>query len=257
MEETIKVSIITPSYNQGQFIEATIQSVLNQSYRNIQYIVVDGGSTDNTMEIVERYRDRIDIVIHEKDKGQSDAINKGFRLATGTLAGWINSDDLLKPTCVEEIVALYRQYPGEAIFYGALLEIIDGSGKVKGVRKELIDNRETLLRQNYNLVQPGSFYNLEIMKSVGFVNEAIHYSMDLDLWLRLLQHGGIKAYQEKPLASFRIWEESKTSTGKRKFVADIDATLARYKAPLWSPNRMRLKWYDLKIVMKSVIKSKA
>lgn len=92
MNETIKVSIVTPSYNQGQFIEDTILSVLNQTYKNIEYILVDGGSTDNTMDIVNKYRNKIDIVISEKDKGQSDAINKGFKLSTGKLIGWINSE---------------------------------------------------------------------------------------------------------------------------------------------------------------------
>ncbi|WP_118952601.1 glycosyltransferase family 2 protein [Taibaiella helva] len=253
MQPDIKVSIITPSYNQGQFIEETIQSVLMQTYRNIEYILVDGGSTDDTMAVVERYRDRIDIVIHEKDKGQSDAINKGFRLATGTLAGWINSDDLLKPFCVEEIVSLYRQNPEDAIFYGALLDIIDGDGVKKETRRLEIGSREALLNKNYNVVQPGSFYNLEIMKSIGFVDETIHYCMDLDLWLRLLQHGGIKFCQERPLAAFRIWEESKTSTGKRKFLKDIDRILARHHASLWSANRMRIKWYDLKAIVKGMV----
>jgi len=254
MNQDIKVSIITPSYNQGQFIEETIQSVLMQTYHNIEYILVDGGSTDDTMAVVERYRDRIDIVIHEKDKGQSDAINKGFRLATGTLAGWINSDDMLYPHCVEEIVKLYCEDPFAAVYYGARLDVIDGDGLHMETRTVDIDSRDTLLRKNYTVIQPGSFYNMEAMKAAGYVNQDIHYSMDLDLWLRLLQHGGIKQYPAKPLAAFRVWEATKTSTGKRKFIADIDTTLARYKAPLWSPNRMRLKWYDLKIMMKSVLK---
>ncbi|OYU92630.1 MAG: glycosyltransferase, partial [Bacteroidetes bacterium B1(2017)] len=99
-------TIITPSFNQGEFIEATILSVLNQTYKNIQYIIVDGGSTDNTMDIVNKYRDSIDIIVHEKDKGQSDAINKGFKLSKGDLIGWINSDDILYPTCVENIIKL-------------------------------------------------------------------------------------------------------------------------------------------------------
>lgn len=254
MNQDIKVSIITPSYNQGQFIESTINSVLDQTYGNIEYILVDGGSTDDTMEIVERYRDRIDIVIHELDKGQSDAINKGLKLATGTLAGWINSDDLLQPWCVEEIVKLYREDSSAAVYYGAQLEVIDGQGKYTATRTVHIDSRETLLRKNYTVIQPGSFYSMQAMRAADYVNQDIHYCMDLDLWLRLLQHGGIKAYTHRPLAAFRVWEATKTSTGKRKFIRDIDTTLARYKAPFWSPNRLRLKWYDLKSMMGSAVK---
>ena len=119
------VTIVTPSFNQGQFIEETILSVLNQSYENIQYILVDGDSSDKTMDVVNKYRDRIDIIIHEKDKGQSDAINKGFRLAKGELVGWINSDDILYPDCLEKIVELYNNKPEGAIFYNSKLHFID------------------------------------------------------------------------------------------------------------------------------------
>src|SRR5438045_443911 len=99
--ENTKVSIITPSYNQGQFIEETILSVLNQTYQNVEYIVIDGGSTDNTLDVVNKYKDKIDVIISEKDNGQSDAINKGFKIAKGELIGWLNSDDALYPYCVE------------------------------------------------------------------------------------------------------------------------------------------------------------
>ena len=117
MDQNLRVSIVTPSYNQGQFIEETILSVLNQSYKNIQYILVDGGSTDNTMEIVNKYKGEIDVIIHEKDKGQSDAINKGFKLSDGVLVGWINSDDILYPDCIEKIVDLFRSNPDGSIYY--------------------------------------------------------------------------------------------------------------------------------------------
>ena len=124
------VTIVTPSFNQGQFIEETILSVLNQTYKNIQYIIVDGGSTDKTMEVVNKYRDRVDIIIHEKDKGQADAINKGFRLAKGELVGWINSDDILYPDCLESIVELYKRKPEGAIFYSSKSHFIDENSNI-------------------------------------------------------------------------------------------------------------------------------
>src|SRR3569833_380141 len=139
----MKVSIVTPSYNQGQFIEKTIISVLNQTYSNIEYIIIDGGSTDNTMEVVNKYKDRIDIVIHEKDKGQSDAINKGFRLATCELVGWINSDDILFPDCVEKIVQLVNEHPDVSIYYPATIDLINGQVSPSGKVKKLIYGKET------------------------------------------------------------------------------------------------------------------
>src|ERR1035437_8370385 len=125
MENKPLITIVTPSFNQGQFIEETILSVLNQTYKNIQYIIVDGGSTDQTMDVVNKYKDKIDIIINEKDDGQTDAINKGFKLAKGELVGWINSDDMLYPECVEKIVELYIEKPDGAIYYGSKSNFID------------------------------------------------------------------------------------------------------------------------------------
>ena len=173
-KEDVLVTIVTPSYNQGQFIEDTIKSVLNQTYKNIQYIVVDGASKDNTMEVVERYRDKIDIIISEKDKGQTDAINKGFKLAKGELVGWINSDDMLCPNCVEEIVKLYKQNPDGAIFYGSKMDIIDSKNNLIKIRDNKIFSREYLLRKDSNVSQQGSFYRRDIVEKVNYLDESIY-----------------------------------------------------------------------------------
>ena len=157
MNENIKVSIVTPSYNQGKYIEHTIQSVLNQTYKNIEYIIIDGGSTDNSLEIIDKYRGWVDVVISEKDKGQSDAINKGFKLATGTLAGWINSDDLLYPDCVEKIVELYIQHPNGSIYYNSFNEFIDKNGNGLKIYQHIIPDKTHLLKDNYDVIQQGSF----------------------------------------------------------------------------------------------------
>ena len=245
-----KVSIVTPSYNQGQFIEATIKSVLAQTYKNIEYIVIDGGSTDQTMEIVSKYRDQIDIVVHEKDKGQSDAINKGFKAGTGDLVGWINSDDILYPDCVERIVNMYREHPDGSVFYGSTMHHIDEAGKVIAIRHLPIPDRNFLLSNNYNLVQQGSFYPAKLVREVGYLNEDIHYCMDLDLWLRLLKHGPIYACVQ-PISGFRIWGETKTSTGGSKFLHNIRETLLKHGASPLSKNVLRTKYYCLKVDIKT------
>lgn len=248
-----KISLITPSYNQGQFIEATIQSVLNQTYPNIEYIVVDGGSTDDTMAVVDRYRDRISTVIHERDQGQSDAINKGFRLATGDLVGWINSDDILYPDCVAEIVNLYRQHPDGAVYYGALNDWIDQQGWIIGTRRLVIPDRNYLLNHNYDLIQQGSFYPTRLVRQTGYLNDTIHFCMDLDLWLRLLRHGPIYAFTNHAIAGFRKWEETKTSTGGRQFLHDIRTTLLRHGALPYSRAVLKARYYDLKSQVKQTL----
>jgi len=237
----IKVSIITPSYNQGQFIEETILSVLNQTYKNIEYILIDGGSTDQTMEIVDKYKDRINIVISEKDKGQSDAINKGFRLANGVLSGWINSDDILYPTCAEELVKTYTENPDAAVFYTPYLNFINASGGCMYARYLSITQKDDLLYRKYDIHQPASFYNSELLKRIDYLDASIQYCMDLDLWLRLLDHGPIVPISNKPQGAFRIWEATKTSTGTLAFLAEIRNTLRKNSVKIWG--KLVLKTY--------------
>ncbi len=248
-----KVSIITPSYNQGQFIEDTIQSVLRQTYKNIEYILVDGGSTDDTMEVVNRYRDRIDFVIHERDNGQSDAINKGFLAATGELMGWINSDDILYPDCVEKIVNLYRQHPEGAVYYGEVLHQINETGTVIATRPVPIPNRQSLLMHNYELAQQGSFYPAHLVRKVGYLNEEIHYCMDLDLWLKLLNYGPIYACTGKPIAGFRIWGQTKTSTGGTKFLDNIREVLLKHGASPYSKSVLKTQYYTFRATIKQTL----
>lgn len=248
-----KVTVITPSYNQGQFIEATIASVLAQTYPNVEYLVVDGGSTDNTMAIVDQYRDRINTVIHEKDRGQSDAINKGFRLATGELVGWINSDDLLYPDCIEQIVNLYRQHADGAVYYGAVNDWIDAQGRGTGKRHLPIPGRDFLLNQNYNLIQQGSFYPTQLVRELGYLNESIHYCMDLDLWLRLLTRGPIYGYSGSSIAAFRRWEATKTTTGGTKFLRDIQQVLRQQGASPYARTMLKTHYQALKISVRQTL----
>lgn len=254
IKSTPLISIVTPSFNQGQFIEQTINSVLNQTYKNIEYIIVDGGSTDNTMEIVNTYKDRIDIIISEKDKGQSDAINKGFKLAKGELVGWINSDDILYNDCVSEIVELYTKQNDGAIYYSDTLDFIDINSKLIKQINLPIPNREYLLCMNYSVIQQGSFYSNKLLKQCDFLNEKIHYCMDLDLWFRLLEFGNIYSVSGKSLSAFRIWEDTKTSTGGLSFLKEIRLTLLKHGGGYFSRNMRRIYWYTLKQYIKKLIK---
>jgi len=248
MNNSLKVSIVTPSYNQGQFIEETILSVLNQTYKNIEYIIIDGGSTDNTMEIVNSYSDRIDIVISEKDKGQSDAINKGFKRATGELVGWINSDDILYPECIEKIVELYNLHPNGSIYYASTLDYIDHEGKLLYKSTREISNRNYLLNKNYSVTQQGSFYSRYLVQQIGYLDESIYYCMDLDLWLRLLnENNKIYSYKTHALAAFRMWEDTKTTQAGSRFLQNTKQILDRHGAKKFSLAKFHLFYMACRI----------
>lgn len=209
----IRVSIITPSYNQGEYIEETIKSILGQTYKNIELIIVDGNSTDNTHQVLDKYKNIENVkIIIESDKGQSDAINKGFKLATGELVGWVNSDDLLESNCIEKIVKEYHKNPNVSIIFGDIM-LIDSKGKeIKKVSANPI-SYEYLLNKNPDVNQQGSFYNSKLLKQVNYLDENIHYTMDYDLWLRLLKENDSVSIINEVIARFRLHNTSKTSGG--------------------------------------------
>jgi len=248
------VSIITPSYNQGKYIEETILSVLNQTYKNIEYIVVDGGSTDNTLAVIDKYRDKISCVISETDEGQTDAINKGFKIAKGELVGWINSDDILYPDCVEKIVDKYINNPKCAIIYNDLLDWIDEDTVIIDNRSIIIPSRKYLLNRNYSIIQQGSFYKKEFVIKVGYLDKKLYYCMDLALWLDLLNHGEIIGIRDgKAHAAFRNYPGTKTSTGKIKFLKEIKKVILTRGGCYSSINIViRYYWYSLKYYMRLI-----
>ncbi len=239
MKNSPMVTIVTPSFNQGQFIEQTILSVLAQTYGNIQYIVVDGVSTDATMDIVNKYRNRIDTIIHEQDRGQTDAINKGFKLANGELVGWLNSDDILYPNCIEKIVDLYRERPDGSVYYNCTLNIIDVNSTVINNYRRIIPNRNHLLNNNYDIIQQGSLYKRELVEKVNYLNEKEHFCMDLDLWLKLSELAPIYYLDVAPMSAFRLWEANKTSTDLLIFLKDIRRTLLKHGAQHYSLSVLR------------------
>jgi glycosyltransferase involved in cell wall biosynthesis len=253
IENQVKVTIITPSYNQGQFIEDTILSVLNQTYKNIQYIIVDGASTDCTMDIVERYRDRIDLFIHENDKGQADAINKGFKLAAGEIVGWLNSDDVLQLDAVQKVVDLYRAKNGDAaVIMPAKVEWIDENNTHICTKSIYGRSAAGIINHDFNIIQPGSFYKLNNLKKIGFCNVNLNYCMDLDLILRLLKIGNIY-FIEEALSKFRIHTTTKTTTGKNDFLKEIKLTLKKNGVNIFSKNSYMLHTLYFKNIVKNVL----
>jgi len=176
------VSIITPSYNQGPYIEETIQSVLTQDYPNIEYLVMDGGSTDETVDILRRYESRLTWV-SERDRGQSHALNKGLSRARGEIVGWLNSDDTYEPGVVRAAVEALQVHPEIGWIYGDC-RLIDGQGKT--IAEVLAPDFcwERLLFGNF-IPQPTVFWRREILEKIGLVNEHLHHFLDLEWWIRM------------------------------------------------------------------------
>jgi len=206
-----KISIITPSFNQSQFLEETILSVVNQAYPNLEYIIMDGGSTDGSVEIIKKYAHRLTYWESEPDHGQSHAINKGFKRATGELAAWLNSDDLLTPGALQEAAEIYNEDPSLGFIHG-ISELIDENGNSQnkhfGSEFDLIEN---LITSQNTVAQQSTFINRQCLESIGFLDESLHMSMDWDLWLRLGARYSSR-FVPKVWSKTRHWPMTKTKT---------------------------------------------
>jgi glycosyltransferase involved in cell wall biosynthesis len=206
-----KISIITPSYNQGQFIEQTILSVLEQNYPNLEYIIIDGGSTDNTVDIIKKYEKYLKYWISEPDRGQSHAINKGFLHATGDLINWINSDDWYQLGAFNELSQLAIDYPQKNIF--AFIERRNmPDGTIVRLQTPLYKNLGEAIFYS-EIDQPATFFRKHIWDELFPIREELHYIMDGDLWVRyILKYGFEKVYKSDfEIVNFRMHENSKTN----------------------------------------------
>jgi glycosyltransferase involved in cell wall biosynthesis len=209
MDKNPLVSIITPSYNQARFLETTILSVLNQDYSNLEYIIVDGGSTDGSIDIIRKYEDKLAAWINEPDQGQSEAINKGFRLARGEILAWLNSDDLYYPQSVTEAVDMLLSTPQIGMVYGDT-DLIDENGQVRGKFNAKQTSFQRLMRGGVYIPQPAAFWRAELWNQVGPLDTSFYFAMDYDLWVRFSKVAEIR-YLPRLWASFRIHSAGKTT----------------------------------------------
>jgi glycosyltransferase involved in cell wall biosynthesis len=214
-----KVSIVTPSLNQGRFIEETIRSVLLQGYPNLELIIVDGGSTDGTIDIIRKYESWITHWVSEPDTGQSDAINKGWKRSSGDILAWINSDDTFCPETIWTVAEMFVQ--------DSEIVLVSGAGNVVDMRGEIVSppspppdmNPYRMIRQCKGVpVQPSVFFKRRVLKDVGFLDTRLHFVMDWDFWIRIgLQYGQDQMKQtNRVLSNYRTWADTKTNTGWRQ-----------------------------------------
>ena len=202
------VSIITPSYNQAVFLERTILSVLNQTYPEIEYFIVDGGSQDDSVNIIHRYEDRLKGWVSEKDQGQTDAINKGFAMASGDILAWINSDDTYEPDAIKLAVEYLDAHPEVGLVYGDT-KFINEKDEVIGTFPAAQTNYAKLRQGYVHIPQQAAFFRASLWKQVAPLDSSFYFAMDYDLWVRLAKLSGI-AYIHRHWANFRLHGEAKT-----------------------------------------------
>jgi glycosyltransferase involved in cell wall biosynthesis len=201
---------VTPSYNQAQFIDATIRSVLDQSYPDIEYHVMDGGSSDATIEVLRRHSDRLASWVSQKDGGQAAAINAGWGKSRGEILAYLNADDRYRPGAVAAAVDYFAKHPEAGIVYGSIRSSFDGEKEGRVYEPPAFD-LERLLLENY-IPQPTVFIRRSVLNKIGMLNRSLRYCLDYDLWLRAaiagIRFGRIDG---EPMAEFRLWTGSKTS----------------------------------------------
>jgi glycosyltransferase involved in cell wall biosynthesis len=220
---TPRISIVMPSFNQAAYLEAAICSVLDQDYPDIELIVVDGGSTDGSTDILERYSDRIAYWKSAPDGGQSDALNMGFGLITGDIVGWLNSDDTYNPGAFGKVARVFED-PGVAIAMSSRFGFMDAEGAVYDYKENSYTDHKTLVRYwttgGMTINQPCVFFRRHLLKGLDPVcDEDLHYAMDYDLWLRLTRESGIQVV-EGHWANYRFHDTSKSGAGFDQFLGE-------------------------------------
>jgi len=209
-----RVTVITPSFNQADFLEQTIQSVLSQNYPNLEYMIVDGGSTDGSVEIIRKYGDRLAWWVSEMDRGQAEAINKGFARATGELVAWLNSDDLFQPGSILAAVEAFRSHPEAGIVYGDVLSI-NAAGEPINLMKFTPYTLQDLMAFKI-ISQPGAMMRRAVLQQAGDLELRFHYMLDHHLWLRMVRLAPM-VYLPRQQAAARFHPAAKNLAQAPKF----------------------------------------
>ena len=230
-----KLSIVTPSYNQGKFLEETILSVLNQQYESLEYIIIDGGSTDDSVDIIRRYEKHLAYWISEKDRGQVHAINKGLERTTGDIFGFVNSDDVYLPGTFSAVGDYVASHPGCEWLCGDT--IMFGTGHPTEVIHAVVPKSAAhCLSWAYKAPQPGHFWKREMIQEFG-IDEKWPYDFDHDLYVRLLLAGHQCEYIPLPFAAYRLHAVSKTVAEGDRQIAEFDRSAEVYEPQLQGADR--------------------
>ena len=240
-----KISIVTCSYQQARFLERTIRSVLDQGYPNLEFIVIDGASTDGSVEIIKKYADRLAYWISEPDNGQAGAINKGLKRATGQIVGWLNSDDTLAPGSLMRIGRYFASHPRVDLLYGHVFRI-DADDRILRRLGAVQTSAHELINLNRNIfAQPGTTWRRRIHDRIGYLDESLHLTLDADWWIRVARQYRIKCIPYH-LANLRVYPETKSLTMESqsaKLQAELDARYGAVPQSKWRVKLFHLRRY--------------
>lgn len=250
-EHLPKISVITPSFNQGAFIEKTINSVLSQNYPNLEFIIIDGGSTDNTVEIIKKYERHLTYWVSEPDRGQSHAINKGMAKSTGEILTWLNSDDWYMPGTLLRFAELFQENPdiGMVVGAGRIVDLTGNEVYYKEPNPEINLNSLYQWLAGGDFVQPSSAYSREAWELSGPIDESIHIALDVDLWLSMAEKG-VKFLSINELFSEALSHpKAKTTAFEDLMVLDCSMVIVQHGGKQYVENRLvemvnKYCWYE-------------
>ncbi len=228
MAPVTRISVVMPSFNQAGFIERSLNSVINQAYEGLELIVMDGGSSDGTRDILERYSDHLALWRSEPDAGQSDALNKGFQAATGEIFGWLNSDDLYLPGALHYVAQIFAAEPKVDVVYGDWL-MLDERERILEHCPALPASRTRLITEGFFCNAQAMFWRRSLHERIGELDTRLHYTMDFDLFLRMISVAGPRAFfrTSRPLGCFRVYAGQKTGSAAEKSASEHLAVIER------------------------------
>lgn len=231
-----RITVVTPSFEQGHFLQETIESVLEQEYPNLEYIIIDGGSRDDSVSIIQKYQKDVAFWVSEPDKGQTDAINKGLARATGEIVTWLNSDDLHFPDTLATISRAFQHEPEADVIYGDY-SLITRRG-TEFLRRYEIPFHFNLMLYGVNFIgQPSAFFRRSLLERFGYLDPSYHYAMDHEFWLRVASRGASFRHIKHFLSKYRYHSDSKTVDAAEKFFSEMDRTRTKYAPRTSRPMR--------------------
>lgn len=242
-ESLLKITVITPSYNQAQYLEQTILSVIGQEYPNLEYIIMDGGSTDNSVDIIKKHEHHLTYWQSQKDNGQGAAINAGFAMATGDILCWLNSDDMFMPGALLKIAKLFSNINKPTILFGNCLHFNEHNSRTRG-SDVVKSHKELKLELCDYIIQPSTFWNRSAWEQTGKINELFHYTFDWEWFIRAKKLGVTFSPINDYLSLYRIHEAHKSGSGGDKRNLELAEIYRMYSGEKLKKAFIRFKKYD-------------